>query len=134
MASNGVNSYEEQVISKPLGNGNSRRWSIDVTKPMVAQVGHLGSDYDEWVHQPVKQKETPRLFENSLLELLTKCKWWMIPMIWGPVVVWSEVKAVNEGLSVTFLPVVFTLGLLFWTLLEYILHRFLFHMKVSSPT
>jgi hypothetical protein len=37
---------------------------------MNLQVGHLGADYDEWVHQPVLRKEeSPKFFENDLLEV-----------------------------------------------------------------
>lgn len=37
---------------------------------MILQVGHLGADYDEWVHQPVLRKEeSPKFFENDLLEV-----------------------------------------------------------------
>ncbi|KAG0618588.1 hypothetical protein M758_4G076000 [Ceratodon purpureus] len=135
MAPDGFNSYEEHVLRKPLTNGSARKtFKVDMTKPMVAQVGRLGSDYDEWVHQPVKRKECPRLFDSDLLEYFTKCKWWMIPLIWGPVVAWCEAKALAEGLPVKLLLVAFTEGLLFWTLLEYILHRWVFHMKASSAT
>lgn len=33
------------------------------------QVGHLGEGYQEWVHQPIVQKESPRFFANDLLEV-----------------------------------------------------------------
>lgn len=36
---------------------------------MNEQVGHLGEDYEEWVHQPVVSKESPRLYENGFIEV-----------------------------------------------------------------
>lgn len=33
------------------------------------QVGHLGEGYQEWVHQPIVQKESPRFFANNFLEV-----------------------------------------------------------------
>ena len=33
------------------------------------QVGHLGDCYQEWVHQPIVQKESPRFFGNDFLEV-----------------------------------------------------------------
>ncbi|KAH9606934.1 hypothetical protein KSS87_009329 [Heliosperma pusillum] len=29
------------------------KFTVDLNKPLVSQVGHLGEDYDEWVHQPI---------------------------------------------------------------------------------
>lgn len=116
--------YETSVSSSKI--------SVDMTKPIVAQVGYLGADYDEWVHQPVTRKESPRFFESDFLEMGTKAKWWMIPMIWGPVVVLCEAKSVSEGLAQHLVLPVFLMGLFVWTFAEYLLHRFLFHMKTSS--
>lgn len=33
------------------------------------QVGSLGANYDDWVHQPVTRKECPRFFESNVLEV-----------------------------------------------------------------
>uniref|UniRef100_A0A0E0RKB6 Uncharacterized protein n=1 Tax=Oryza rufipogon TaxID=4529 RepID=A0A0E0RKB6_ORYRU len=38
---------------------------MDSSKKMV---GHLGEQYQEWVHQPIVSKEGPRLFANDVLE------------------------------------------------------------------
>jgi hypothetical protein len=35
----------------------------------IKQVGHLGDGYQEWVHQPIVQKESPRFFSNDFLEV-----------------------------------------------------------------
>jgi hypothetical protein len=35
----------------------------------LRQVGHLGEDYEEWVHQPIMRKESPRFFHSSFLEV-----------------------------------------------------------------
>ncbi|KAG0629669.1 hypothetical protein M758_1G121000 [Ceratodon purpureus] len=115
----------EALVSQP-------KRSVDLSKPIVAQVGLLGADYDDWVHQPVTRKETPRFFESDILEMGTKAKWWMIPLIWGPVVVMCEARAVQKGLSPSQAFPGFIAGVLAWTFVEYLLHRFVFHMKTSS--
>ncbi|KAL0352775.1 UNVERIFIED_CONTAM: Dihydroceramide fatty acyl 2-hydroxylase FAH1 [Sesamum angustifolium] len=40
-------------------------FTVDLNKPLVFQVGHLGEDYQEWVHQPIVSKEGPRFFESD---------------------------------------------------------------------
>jgi len=35
----------------------------------MRQVGHLGEDYEEWVHQPIIGKESPRFFHSSFFEV-----------------------------------------------------------------
>jgi len=34
------------------------------------QVGKLGDDYEQWVHDPIVQKEPPRFFESDIAEVL----------------------------------------------------------------
>ncbi|XP_024370192.1 dihydroceramide fatty acyl 2-hydroxylase FAH1 [Physcomitrium patens] len=123
---------EEVQSAVNYDSGSKSKYSVDMTKPMVAQVGHLGAYYDEWVHQPVMRKGSPRFFHSNVLEMGTKAKWWMIPGIWGPAVAVCVYRAVSEGLPLHMVVATFCVGLLMWTLVEYILHRFLFHMKTSS--
>ena len=66
------------------------------------------------------------LFGN-FLEPLSKTPWWIVPTLWIPPVIagtvyGSSVLGVAPGVGY------FVFGLCFWTLLEYILHRFLFHL------
>ncbi|XP_075477151.1 dihydroceramide fatty acyl 2-hydroxylase FAH1-like isoform X3 [Primulina tabacum] len=106
-------------------------FTVDLDKPLVFQVGHLGEAYQDWVHQPIVGKE-PRFFENDILEFLTKNDWWVIPLIWLPVVGWSLSIAVSMGNSIYQLFPMVAFGIFAWTLLEYTLHRFLFHIKTKS--
>lgn len=108
------------------------QFTVDLNKPLVFQVGHLGKAYDEWVHQPIVSKEGPRFFENDYLEILTRTKWWVIPLVWVPVVCLLELLSIQRGLPPVEAAVVFVCGIFIWTLMEYSLHRFLFHMKTES--
>ncbi|KAG0604244.1 hypothetical protein M758_10G156100 [Ceratodon purpureus] len=110
----------------------AKTYTVDLSKPLVFQVGHLGDCYQEWVHQPIVQKESPRFFGNDFLESLTKTIWWVVPVIWIPVVCWCQVIAIRRGFPVDKLLTTLPLGIFIWSLVEYTLHRFLFHVKTKS--
>ncbi len=67
-----------------------------------------------------------RLFENPVLELFTMTPWYVIPIVWIPLVLTNLLKASNQ---ITFIEILlcFSIGISVWTLTEYILHRFAFH-------
>jgi hypothetical protein len=160
------------------------------------QVGHLGEDYDKWVHQPIMGKEGPRFFHSSILEVptlpyptyikfssfmsicikidyfgftrlkrlvsgivfrgfwfstnnvvsklitllrfvlleqvFTRTAWWVIPIIWVPIASCFIYNSFRLGLPVPHLPLFVLLGIFVWTLTEYLLHRFLFHVQTKS--
>ncbi len=74
---------------------------------------------------------SPRMFVPDWVERhFSRARPWQIVAVWVPVslaLVWHAVR-VSSLLSLAFVP----LGVFSWTLLEYILHRFLFHF-VPSP-
>lgn len=107
-------------------------YNVDLNKPLVFQVGHLGEDYQEWVHQPIVSKQSPRFFESNFCEFFTRTVWWIIPLVWLPVVAWNEVLSVNRGIPPTQAASLMLVGVFVWTLVEYTMHRFLFHIKTSS--
>ncbi|KAG0496253.1 hypothetical protein HPP92_000807 [Vanilla planifolia] len=111
---------------------SAKDFSVDITKPLVFQVGHLGEAYQEWVHQPIVSKEGPRFFENDFMELLTRTVWWVVPIVWLPVICWTLSVALRMGVSPPEAAVLLLIGLLIWTLLEYSLHRFFFHMYTKT--
>lgn len=107
-------------------------FTVDLNEPLVFQVGHLGEQYQEWVHQPIVSKEGPRLFANDVLEFLTRTEWWAIPLIWLPVVCWCLTKSVEMGHTLSEVALMVVFGICLWTLIEYIMHRFLFHINTKS--
>ncbi|XP_042512515.1 dihydroceramide fatty acyl 2-hydroxylase FAH1 [Macadamia integrifolia] len=107
-------------------------FTVDLDKPLVFQVGHLGESYQEWVHQPIVSREGPRFFASEFWEFLTRTVWWAIPLIWLPVVLWSISKSIRMGLALPKVALLIAVGILVWTLLEYTLHRFLFHIETKS--
>ncbi|KAF3817653.1 hypothetical protein GH733_012940 [Mirounga leonina] len=123
---------------------------VDWRKPLLWQVGHLGEKYDEWVHQPVIRPI--RLFHSDLIEALSKSVWYSVPIIWMPLMLylsWSHYRTLAQGnvrlfesfsteysvaMPESVFPGLFVLGMLLWSLLEYLIHRFLFHMKPPSDS
>ncbi|RAL50214.1 hypothetical protein DM860_007888 [Cuscuta australis] len=110
----------------------AQEFTVDLNKPLVFQVGHLGEAYEEWVHQPIASREGPRFFESDFWEFLTRTVWWVIPVVWLPVVCWFVSISLRMGHTVPHVAQMVALGIFIWTLIEYILHRFLFHIKTKS--
>ncbi|OAE23833.1 hypothetical protein AXG93_369s1270 [Marchantia polymorpha subsp. ruderalis] len=50
-------------------NSDTKKYTVDLSKPIVGQVGYLGADYDEWVHDPIVSRESPRFFESDISEI-----------------------------------------------------------------
>lgn len=67
-----------------------------------------------------------------LEQFLTLTVWWAIPVIWLPVVCWLISVSARMGLACPHITVLVVLGIFVWTLIEYSLHRFLFHIKTKS--
>lgn len=112
----------------------AEKFTVDLNKPLVYQVGHLtDDDYEAWIHKPIVSKESPRFFGNPVVEFLTKNPWWAIPAIWMPVVLWNLNRSIEMNISPHALVACIVSGIFIWTLMEYVLHRFLFHIELSGP-
>ncbi len=105
---------------------------LDLGRPLFPQVwmGGFSKDfYLDQVHRPRHYKggESAPLFGN-FLEPLTKTAWWVIPVTWLPPVTYGVYLA-SEGYANPLKQAgVFGCGVLLWSLIEYIMHRFLFHL------
>ncbi|XP_020275240.1 dihydroceramide fatty acyl 2-hydroxylase FAH2-like [Asparagus officinalis] len=110
----------------------AQEFTVDLNKPLVFQVGHLGEAYEQWVHKPISSKEGPRFFENDIMEFLTRTVWWAVPTIWLPVVFYFVALSIQRGLTLPQLATMIGIGIICWTLIEYSLHRFLFHIKTKT--
>ncbi|KAJ7947376.1 fatty acid hydroxylase 2 [Quillaja saponaria] len=110
----------------------AQEFIVDLDKPLVFQVGRLGEAYQEWVHQPIVSKEGPRFFESDFWEFLTRTVRWAITVIWLPVECWSISMSTRMGHSLHEIALMVAFGILVWTLLEYSLHRFLFHIRTKG--
>ncbi|KAE8689520.1 Fatty acid 2-hydroxylase 1 [Hibiscus syriacus] len=98
-------------------------FTVDLNKPLVFQVGHLGETYQEWVHTPILTQESPRFFESDLMELLSRTMWWVVPVVWLPVAFYFFVMSYTMGLTLPEVAMLSVSGSFVWTFLEYCIHR-----------
>ncbi|MEL6342925.1 MAG: sterol desaturase family protein [Myxococcota bacterium] len=74
--------------------------------------------------------ESPRMFDNEILDRLSRTPWWTVPLIWIPgSIAFFLVGVIHHQLDL--LPAVglALAGWFVWTFTEYILHRALFHWQ-----
>jgi sterol desaturase/sphingolipid hydroxylase (fatty acid hydroxylase superfamily) len=73
------------------------------------------------------------MFDNPVLEVLSRVHPVVPPALYLPVVAFCLVRAIgHEGLGIAPVAGVFALGLLAWSLAEYLLHRFVFHFQPDT--
>ncbi|TFK71889.1 oxidoreductase [Pluteus cervinus] len=132
---------------------------LDLRKPLLRQVWEANfskSYYLKQVHQPRHLPESARLFGPDILEMCTRTVWYVIPMFWAPIAIYLFLRSafqfsgplphllLNPALPLTALRdlpasnwtnalICFGLGNVFWTFIEYTLHRFLFHIDEYLP-
>ncbi|KNC98077.1 fatty acid alpha-hydroxylase [Spizellomyces punctatus DAOM BR117] len=108
---------------------------IDVRQPMLAQVWTKNFKKDVYmkqVHIPRHVNYSAPIFGHPALEMFTKTPWWVVPLVWTPLwatCVYYAIGAVSLAGTLMLAPI----GLLIWTIIEYTLHRFLFHVDDILP-
>jgi 4-hydroxysphinganine ceramide fatty acyl 2-hydroxylase len=79
------------------------------------------------------QEISPRMFENRLLERLSRVHPGVPPLLYLPVIAFLLVRAIgHEQLAIPAVGGVFVAGIGVWSLGEYALHRFVFHLEPDS--
>jgi sterol desaturase/sphingolipid hydroxylase (fatty acid hydroxylase superfamily) len=78
------------------------------------------------------KNESPRMFENDLLDYFSRAHPVMVPIVFVPVILYYIYSAFTLGLSIAGFAGMFFAGVLVWTLFEYFLHRYLFHLQIDS--
>ncbi len=82
----------------------------------------------------IKNKGQARLFQSDYMEIMTKTHPMVIYSIYFPMIVMllyyaTAYQHIGFGMQV----LLFIGGALFWSLFEYVMHRYLFHMIVETP-
>lgn len=70
-----------------------------------------------------------RLFKNRLLERLSKISPITVLAVYLPIIVFSIWKSFSIGIPTGLFLGLFVAGIAFWTLFEYVFHRFVFHFE-----
>ena len=128
----GMSCAEDLSRETDYSNDYKTHKFLDLNKPLFAQIwfgGFSKEFYLDQVHRPRHYKggQSAPLFGN-FLEPLTKTPWWVIPTMWLPPVIYGTYIA-SESFSNVFQQALYwCLGLFIWTLVEYVLHRCLFHL------
>ena len=83
--------------------------------------------------EKIHNKGQAQLFKNPYLEMLTKTHPLVIWGIYTPVIIYMlYYSSINLDYTTTRIILTFLGGMFFWSLFEYIAHRFLFHMMANS--
>ncbi|RZF45336.1 hypothetical protein LSTR_LSTR010423 [Laodelphax striatellus] len=123
---------DEQQVS-PTNADDWDRDLIDWSQPLLYQVGSLADNYQAWLLAPVDRNL--RLFRSDLMESLTVVSPRTAIFVWPPLLVamtavayyqalWLQYSSLSASYSVA---LGWCAGLLLWPLVEYSIHRWLFH-------
>ncbi|KAF5345306.1 hypothetical protein D9758_008456 [Tetrapyrgos nigripes] len=152
--------YQFLDLRKPLlrqvWEANFRLVSTSSSMRLQSEPCYSKAYYLRQIHQPRHLSESARLFGNDFLEMATRTKWFVVPMFWLPIAIYLYLRAViqfttplppftsdptlplsalsqisSDAIAKTTL--CFFLGNIIWTILEYTLHRFLFHIDNYLP-
>ena len=118
-----------RIIEAPGSTKTLGVFPIDESKPLIEQVGGLGKTYNGWVYNPVPGQ--PRFFHTDLAESFTKVQWWVVPLLWLPLLFWSFVRAFSD-LNLEILITITLAGVVAWQAMEYSLHRWFFHKRPTT--
>eukprot|EP00884_Botryococcus_braunii_P017448 jgi/Botrbrau1/4387/Bobra.105_2s0033.1 len=113
------------------GQNDKSTLELKSGEPILSQVGLLGEHYTRWVHRPVSGQ--PRFFRSGVMECLSKVRWWIVPLVWGPILAGIILQCLIARQARTMaMAATFASGILLWQLMEYSIHRFLFHIEPRS--
>lgn len=131
-------SCEEDLSKETDYNADYKKHKfLDLSKPLLLQVWYGGFTkefYLDQVHRPRHYKggKSAPLFGN-FLEPLSLTPWWVVPLVWLPPVAYGTYLA-GQGLdNYIKLAAFWGFGFFLWSLIEYVLHRFLFHLDYYLP-
>jgi hypothetical protein len=85
---------------------------------------------------PTKDDAPLRLFKSDFLEWFTHISPVLVLVVFLPIIgffLWRSARA-NQGLGWWHVLISFAIGLLVWPLVEYLLHRFVFHFSPENPS
>ncbi|KAI8079795.1 uncharacterized protein BX664DRAFT_341471 [Halteromyces radiatus] len=127
------NTYGEEDFVPTETNASKDTQFLDLRKALIPQFFNkrfTKTFYLEQVHKPRYLPTSAVFFGHPLLEPLTKTVWYAVPLLWLPFVIYQIYQAYTDLFSTL---VLFVLGVFIWSLLEYGLHRCLFHFDDHLP-
>ncbi|CAI4211557.1 unnamed protein product [Parascedosporium putredinis] len=133
----GMSCEEDLSKETDFSSDYKRHKFLDLSRPLFPQVwfgGFTKEFYLDQVHRPRHYKggESAPLFGN-FLEPLSKTPWFVVPMVWLPWVGYGSYLAYQGYSNHAVFAAYWVFGFFLWSLIEYILHRFLFHLDQYLP-
>ncbi|KAK2751021.1 fatty acid alpha-hydroxylase [Myotisia sp. PD_48] len=133
----GMSTAEDLSVETDVAGDYKIHRFLDLSKPLFPQLWYGGftkAFYLEQVHRPRHYRggASAPLFGN-FLEPLSKTPWWVVPTIWVPCVAYGTVLASTGMESLAGGAAYWIGGFLIWSLIEYVLHRCLFHVDNYLP-
>ncbi|KAH7321213.1 hypothetical protein B0I35DRAFT_477720 [Stachybotrys elegans] len=133
----GMSCAEDMEKETDFDTDYKRHKFLDLNRPLLAQVwfgGFTKDFYLDQIHRPRHYKggKSAPIFGN-FLEPLSKTPWYVVPTLWLPCVAYGTYVASTGLTSKLVLGAYWGLGVFIWTLVEYCLHRFLFHLDYYLP-
>ena len=135
--STGMSSAEDLSKETDLETDWKTHKFLDLNRPLFPQMlfsKFPKSFYLEQVHRPRHYRggDSAPLFGN-FMEPLSMTPWYVIPLLWLPPVTYGSALGFMNLPSPLVAAAYWLLGLFLWTLVEYLLHRFLFHLDYYLP-
>lgn len=129
----------EEGLSKEtdFNNDYTTHKFLDLNRPLFPQVWFGGFSeelYLDQVHRPRHYKDGKSApVSGNFLKPFSLTPWWIVPTFWIPPVSYG-VYISHSGLSSTVEQAGYLIfGFFLWSLIEYTLHRFLFHLDKWLP-
>eukprot|EP01117_Protostelium_nocturnum_P002097 TRINITY_DN1273_c1_g1_i1.p1 TRINITY_DN1273_c1_g1~~TRINITY_DN1273_c1_g1_i1.p1 ORF type:complete len:343 (+),score=105.25 TRINITY_DN1273_c1_g1_i1:162-1190(+) len=114
------------VFSHPLAK------LVDFEKAVLPQVINMPPKlYQEWLHGASIGTTTFRIFATDFFESMSRYPWWYILPLWLPVVAVLLYNSASKS-SLLATTLAFPFGYFLWGAVEYVLHRFIFHMESET--
>lgn len=135
--STGMSREEDLSVETDFTQDFKTHKFLDLSKPLFPQLWYSNFSkefYLEQIHRPRHYKggESAPLFGN-FLEPLSKTAWYVVPIIWLPFVTYGTMVGM-AGLGDPIAAAAYWVGGVFlWSLIEYLMHRFLFHLDKYGP-
>lgn len=135
-AATGLSSAEDLSKDTDAGLDYKQHKFLDLNRPLFPQMLFCKFNkefYLDQVHRPRHYRggDSAPLFGN-FLEPLSKTAWYVVPIMWLPPVFYGTYLGF-ANLPTHQALFYWPLGLFLWTLVEYLMHRFLFHIDQVLP-
>lgn len=135
--STGMSCEEDLLVETDYHQDFKTHKFLDLDKPLLPQLwsGNFSKKfYLEQIHRPRHYKggKSAPIFGN-FLEPLTITAWYVVPIMWLPPVAYGTVVAARGLADASAVAAYWIGGVCLWTLIEYIMHRFLFHIDRCDP-